>query len=175
MSTRMPTAQQTDLLVAVGEARIIEHGGMRGMASFYLLPPGSPMDGKPVTAAVERLVERGWIDLPEYPGPVGSAPVGLTSLGRAVCDEARDWYAYETIPYADRPRVRVGRRSRGNNPIRGHGKVPDGRNVTCSEPTCTSRNGYQPVWFTNESGPVAQRDAETAMRRHAMGHVRGEF
>lgn len=168
--TRIPTAKQTEMLAAIAadpKAGYLS-GGMQGSWTYYL-------NDVACTAAMERLINNGWVVLHEYPGPVGSVNLELTPAGASALLDGQDlidWSALEYTP--ELPRVHVGRRRLGNHPVRGMGRVPDGRQVSCFEKDCPDVAARKTVviWFTNETGASAQRDAELAQRRHGLAHVR---
>lgn len=76
--------------------------------------------------------------------------------------------------------VNVSRRARGRSPVKGGGKVPDGRNVHCRACEALRRSRYErgetrvtpdgTVWFTNEGGTQAQAAAEIAAGNHVLTH-----
>lgn len=108
------------------------------------------------------LWERGWV----HPESGEVTPSGLFAVESK---EALD--AYRNPIGAESRNIRVGKRSRGNSPIRGMGRMPDGRNVMCM--ACFRAGGKSPLWFTNESGAPAQRAAEIAAGKHILAHRSG--
>lgn len=108
------------------------------------------------------LWEHGWVD-PESGTVTDSGLSGVAS--REALDIFRDAEGVEAR------NVRVTKRNRGRSPIRGVGRVPDGRNVMCM--ACFRAGGDSIVWFTNESYAPAQRAAEIAAGKHILRHRSG--
>lgn len=178
MTGRRPTPQQVALLEHVEAGRVNAHGGSfaRGGAVSYHVWEGQDYPAR--TAAVERLIARGWVGEQGDYSPTRPWDVVLTDAGRQVLADARDRAEYEAIPYDQRPRVQVTRRDLGRSPVRGLPAPRPGRNVQCW--LCyrgrEHPDGYRSptVWFINESGADAQARAEMEMIRHALAHVRAE-
>lgn len=106
-----------------------------------------------------RLWEHGWVD----PDSGNVTPLGV--------DDSEDRIALDVYRKAEgleAKTVRVAKRLRGRSPIRGLGRVPDGRNVYCM--ACFRAGGDSVVWFTNNGGAVATRAAEIAAGKHLLAH-----
>jgi hypothetical protein len=148
MSRRLPSHTQLTLI------NRIKAGGVLATA------PGTLQTSKTVAANVNRLVINGWAAEPgTYPGLVV-----VTERGQRVADEARDLEDWELRE--ENHLIRVGKRQ---------GPRPAGRNVHCYFEGCERAAKAGPgkvVWFTNESGAPAEKEARIAAARHGMAHLR---
>jgi hypothetical protein len=177
-TNRRPTANQIDLLRAVRDGKVsgnATHGGGEG---YYRQV--NAIEAVAVTRDVERLVTRDWVDFDGvYSGGVGSRDVILTTEGAAVLADAEEWEEFARVQQSW-PGIRIRRRARGNHPIAGWGKAPDGREIECGvciarrkeDPEAHRGRIYDPVWYTNEGGREADKEAEIAHRDHVLKHAR---
>lgn len=170
---RRPTPKQAELLAEIDAGLITSgklEGGWRNARRDITFANVGP--------AAEAVIRHGWA---EPTNPAGILRVlRLTATGRAALDEAQTLAEFTALPDCAEwyGLVRVARRRRGRSPIRGGGKVPDGREVRCAPCDRAARSaGGQgvAVWFTNEGGRDADREAELARATHVLRHVRGEL
>lgn len=165
---RLPRPRQAQLLTQIRDGHVTVDG-----EKYRAKPAADRSKGRNVTAQVAVIRNHDWVEDAED-GLV------LTSYGNEALADATAVATVAAMPAQDRPRVSITRRRRGNHAVAGMGKVPDGRNVECwdcyqqqqaDHEAGTTR--YRPelvVWFTNEGGREAQREAEIALARHVMTH-----
>lgn len=176
MAERRPTEKQVTLLRAVADGQVRAYGGRSGEPTYR----GNLGYGlAPVTSDVKRLLTAGWVEHDEPGGDNNIATLRLTRIGEALLRDADDRAEFHAIPDSEKPNVRVTRRDLGRSAIRGMGGPGVGRNVDCWDCYNTARAAGRyadpTVWFTNESGQAAQRDALQALIRHTLRHTRGEI
>lgn len=125
-----------------------------------------------VTAPLQKLIDNGWVTEPDR-------GLALTALGDLRLDQEFDVAEYLALPVDQRPRVYVEPRTLGRSPIKGMRGPRPGRNVKCWDCYRVAKDqgtyADSVVWYTNESGAAAERDAEAARARHALRHARGEL
>lgn len=169
MTTRLPTANQTNILTALRDAE-----------TAFTIRGGGIAPGLATKKQVAALINAGWAD------PSGDV-LTLSRAGEYALRDAEGRAAYKehSRDNGGDVLVRVTRRSRGGSPIAGGGKVPDGRNVVCDDCYKAARARYEAgetrvrgertVWFTNEGGAPAQGEAEIAAGRHILRHLAGDL
>lgn len=168
MTNRLPTANQARILAALRDAE-----------TTFTIHDGAIAPGLATKKQVASLINAGWADPSD--GVLTLSGNGEIALGDA---EGRAAYREHSLDNGGDMRVRVKKRSRGGRSIFG-GKTPDGRNVTCNdcyraaqarfEAGETRVRGDSIVWFTNESGAAAQREAEIAAGKHILRHLSGDL
>lgn len=174
---RRPTPRQAELLAEIADGDIMSRRIEGGWFSARRDPSFAN-----VNARAETVIRDGWA---EATNPAGKHRVlQLTDTGRVVLEEAQLLAEVEALPVELLAEwfglVRVVRRRRGNSPIRGGGKVPDGREVRCTPcyraaRAAGSRVQDPVVWYTNEGGRDADHAAEVARAAHVLRHVHGEL
>lgn len=169
MSTKRPTASQVRILTALRDAE-----------TTFTIRDGRIAPGLATKKQVAALIAAGWAD------PSDNV-LTLSHAGKAALRDAEGYAAYKehSRDHGGDMQVRVTKRPRGRSPIAGVGKVADGRNVTCTdcylvaqaryEAGETRVRGERTVWFTNESGAPAQREAEIAAGHHILRHLTGDL
>lgn len=75
---------------------------------------------------------------------------------------------FRSLPAERQGLVWIEPRERGYTRIRPRRRMSAGRDVYCSE---CPRGRVDPVWFTNEPGDKARRQAQLAAARHLRGHL----
>jgi hypothetical protein len=175
MADRRPTEKQVALLHAVADGKGTAHPDFRSGTGYRV-------DGQAATVDVRSLVNNGWAEHDPDVGTVAEPTpqtLSLTWYGQAVLRDADDRAEYEAIPLDQRPRVTITRRRLGSRPIRGFNTPFMGRNVECSDcylaARAEGRRADSVVWYRNESGREADREAEIALIRHTLAHTRGEI
>jgi DNA-binding MarR family transcriptional regulator len=179
-----PTKPQLEVLETLDSA-IVEARGAEGYAThFYHYVNG--VEVRFSTRVVESLIKYGWVSYTPDPDNLDfyKVQLTLTRKGRDILRREREYTDYEAIPAEHLPRARVTKRPLGGSAIKGMPGPGMGRNVDCW--TCyenakakhqagLTRTQPSPVvWFINESGQKAQREAERALRLHCVWHFRQE-
>lgn len=166
--TRLPRAAQANILTALRDAETVFH-----------IRDGKIAPGLATKAQVAALDKAGWV---EERGGV----LVLTWSGQSVLAdvEALAIYREQSRDHGGPHSAQVSKRPRGRNAI-GGGSAPAGRNVNCSdcykaavakrEAGETRVRADPVVWFTNESGAAAQREAEIAAGKHILRHLSGDL
>lgn len=166
---RLPASRQVRLLTQIRDGQVITDGDQHFIKSATANSPG-----RNVTDRVAALTRNGWVEQT-------SDGLALTGDGETSLADASAIAQATAVPASQRPRVAITRRPRGNRPYGSRSRVPDGRNVTCY--TCYERqkadseagqDRYRPdpiVWFTNEGGREADREAEVALAWHILKHL----
>lgn len=169
MTTRLPTPNQSHILTALRDAETV-----------FTIRDGGIAPGLATKAQVAALINAGWADPSD--DVLTLSPAGAVALGDA---EGRAAYREHSRDHGGDMRVRVTKRPRGRSSIAGGGKVADGRNVVCNDCYEVEQARYEAgetrvraertVWFTNEGGAPAQREAEIAAGHHILRHLSGDL
>lgn len=169
-TTARPGANQVRILTALRDAE-----------TTFTIRDGGIAPGLANKTQVAALIEKGWAD------PSGDV-LTLSPAGEAVLAEAEAYAAYRehSRDHGGDMSITVVKRSRGmNHRALGGGRAPAGRNVRCSDCYRTAVAKHEAgetrvmadpvVWFTNESGAPAQREAEIAAGKHILRHLTGDL
>lgn len=172
MASSLPTVRQLALLEQIDDDQVygeIEDQGDGSVGMVYRLRPGA----KDISPRVDALINRGWAQSFETTRRVTLTVDGV--LAKQAAEYAR---RVNSLPY-DHPLLRLVRVV-----ARPRGRSSAGRNLKCFICYDLAKENFDAglvrarpdalVWYTNESGAPAQREAERRREAHIVSHLNAD-